>query len=38
METVFAAVCASLLLGESTSLEETLGGGLILAAAMIGTR
>lgn len=38
MEPVFAALCARLLLGETTSLEETLGGGLILAAALIATR
>eukprot|EP00980_Cylindrotheca_fusiformis_P024158 scaffold11571_cov122-Cylindrotheca_fusiformis.AAC.21 len=38
MEPVFAALCARLLLGETTSLEESLGGGLILVAALIATR
>jgi drug/metabolite transporter (DMT)-like permease len=38
MEPVFAALCAWLLLGEVTSLQETLGGGLILVAALVATR
>jgi drug/metabolite transporter (DMT)-like permease len=38
MEPVFAALCATLLLGEVTTLPETLGGGLILMAAVVATR
>jgi drug/metabolite transporter (DMT)-like permease len=38
LEPVFAALCAWLLLGEVTSLQEGIGGGLILLAALIATR
>jgi drug/metabolite transporter (DMT)-like permease len=38
LEPVFAALCARLLMGETTSLVETIGGGLILLAALIATR
>jgi drug/metabolite transporter (DMT)-like permease len=38
LEPVFTAVCARLLMGETTSLVETIGGGLILLAALIATR
>jgi drug/metabolite transporter (DMT)-like permease len=38
MEPVFAALCATLLLGEVTTLPETIGGGLILLAAVVATR
>jgi drug/metabolite transporter (DMT)-like permease len=37
MEPVFAAVCARLFMGEITSWTETIGGGLILVAALIAT-
>jgi drug/metabolite transporter (DMT)-like permease len=37
MEPVFAAVCAYLFMGEITSWTETMGGGLILVAALIAT-
>lgn len=35
MEPVFAAICARLVLGETTTMTENLGGSLILAAAVI---
>jgi drug/metabolite transporter (DMT)-like permease len=38
LEPVFAALCDRLLMGETTSLVETIGGGLILLAALIATR
>jgi drug/metabolite transporter (DMT)-like permease len=38
LEPVFAALCARVLMGETTSLVETMGGGLILLAALIATR
>jgi drug/metabolite transporter (DMT)-like permease len=38
LEPVFAALCARVLMGETTSLVETIGGGLILFAALIATR
>ena len=38
LEPVFAALCARVLMGETTSLVETVGGGLILLAALIATR
>lgn len=38
MEPVFAAFFAWLLMGEVTSLQEALGGGLILVAALVATR
>jgi drug/metabolite transporter (DMT)-like permease len=38
MEPVFAAVCAFFILGEVTTLPETVGGGLILLAALVATR
>ena len=38
LEPVFAALCAQVLMGETTSLVETIGGGLILLAALIATR
>jgi drug/metabolite transporter (DMT)-like permease len=38
MEPVFAAVCAFFILGEVTTLAETVGGGLILLAALVATR
>ena len=37
LEPVCTAICAYLLLGETTTLVETIGGGLILAAALIAT-
>mmetsp|Transcript_14087 Transcript_14087/g.34126 ORF Transcript_14087/g.34126 Transcript_14087/m.34126 type:complete len:277 (-) Transcript_14087:280-1110(-) len=38
LEPVFAALCAWLLLGETMSGLETVGGGLILMAALVATR
>jgi drug/metabolite transporter (DMT)-like permease len=38
LEPVFTALCAWLMLGEVTSMQENLGGGLILIAALIATR
>lgn len=38
MEPVFTALCARVLLGEITTVTETIGGGLILMAALIATR
>lgn len=38
LEPVFAAVFAFLIMGEATSLMETLGGGLILVAALVATK
>ena len=38
LEPVFAALCARVLMGETTSLVETIGGGLILLAALVATR
>jgi drug/metabolite transporter (DMT)-like permease len=38
MEPVFAALCAWLLLGEVTTMQESMGGALILVAALIATR
>ena len=37
LEPVFTALCAFLVLGETTSMMENIGGGLILAAAFIAT-
>jgi drug/metabolite transporter (DMT)-like permease len=38
MEPVFAALCAWLILGEVTSIQEAVGGGIILTAALVATR
>jgi len=38
LEPVFTALCAFLVLGETTSVMENIGGGLILMAALIATR
>ena len=38
LEPVFAALCAYLLIGETTTLYETAGGALILVAALVATR
>ena len=38
LEPVFTALCAFLVLGETTSTMENIGGGLILAAALLATR
>lgn len=38
MEPVFTALCAWVVLGELTSAQEAVGGGMILAAALVATR
>ena len=38
LEPVFTALCAFLVLGETTSATENIGGGLILVAALVATR
>jgi drug/metabolite transporter (DMT)-like permease len=38
LEPVFTALCAWLIMGESTSIQEALGGAIILAAASVATR
>ena len=37
LEPVFTALCAFLVLGETTTMTENLGGGLILVAALVAT-
>ena len=37
LEPVFTAVCAFFILGETTSMTENIGGGLILLAALLAT-
>jgi drug/metabolite transporter (DMT)-like permease len=38
LEPVFTALCAWIIMGENTSIHEALGGGIILAAALVATR
>jgi drug/metabolite transporter (DMT)-like permease len=38
MEPIFSALCAWFVLGEVTSMKEAVGGGIILAAALVAAR